>query len=338
MKAVVITKPGGPEVLEIREVATPQPSAEEVLVRVHAAGLNRADLLQRQGKYPAPPDAPQEIPGLEFAGEVEAIGANVKMWRPGQRVFGIAGGGSQAECIVAHERMLVAIPPNLSWSDAAAVPEAFVTAHDALWKQAGLASGENVLIHAVGSGVGLAAVQLVRAIGATPYGTSRTPEKIERARAFGLQDGIVLGESLHPLQEKPLQEKALQWTAGRGFDVVLDLVGGVYVPASIDALGKKGRLVLLATMGGRKVEVDLGQLLGKRLRLMGSVLRGRNLEEKIAATQAFAAEVVPLLAQGKLRPILDREFGFTVKDVQAAYGRLESNESFGKIVIRIAGR
>src|SRR5260370_10623469 len=166
MKAVVITKPGGPEVLEIREVATPQPSAEEVLVRVHAAGLNRADLLQRQGKYPAPPDAPQEIPGLEFAGEVEAIGANVKMWRPGQRVFGIAGGGGQAECIVAHERMLVEIPPNLGWSEAAAVPEAFVTAHDALWKQAGLASGGKVLVHPGGSGGGPGAGEVAWGVGA----------------------------------------------------------------------------------------------------------------------------------------------------------------------------
>src|SRR5260370_35283946 len=151
MKAVVITKPGGPEVLEIREVATPQPSAEEVLVRVHAAGLNRADLLQRQGKYPAPPDAPQEIPGLEFAGEVEATGANVKMWRPGQRVFGIAGGGSQAECIVAHERMLGAIPPNLSWRDAAAVPEAFGTAPDPFWKKPGVACGGSTLITSAGT-------------------------------------------------------------------------------------------------------------------------------------------------------------------------------------------
>ncbi len=332
MQAVIITKPGGPEVLEIRDVPAPQPSSHEVLVRVHAAGLNRADILQREGHYPAPTDAPQDIPGLEFAGEVAALGPETTAWRVGQRVFGIAGGGGQAQYIVAHERMLAEVPGNLSWSEAAAVPEVFITAHDALWKQAGLAGGENVLIHAVGSGVGLAAVQLVRAKGAVPYGTSRTQKKIERARAFGLQDGIRLAEDLGPLQEQ-----SRPWTAGCGFDVVLDLVGGSYVPAGIDALGTKGRLVLLATMGGRKTEVNLGQFLHKRLRLIGSTLRARPLEEKIAATEAFAAEVVPLLAQGKVRPVVDSEFDFAVKDIQAAYRRLESNESFGKVVIKITG-
>jgi NADPH2:quinone reductase len=335
MKAVVITQPGGVEVLEIREVPTPQPSRHEVLVRVHAAGLNRADILQRQGHYPAPPDAPQDIPGMEFAGEVAALGTEARTWRPGQRVFGIAAGGGQAEYIVAHEQMLTEVPANLSWSEAAAVPEVFITAHDALWKQAGLVAGETVLIHAVGSGVGLAAVQLARAREAVPYGTSRTPEKIARARAFGLEDGIGLqdpsGEGL-----QLLREKARQWAAGRGFDVVLDLVGGAYVPASIEMMGTKGRLVLLATMGGRKTEIDLAQFLPKRLRLIGSVLRARPLEEKIAVTQAFAAEVVPLLAQGRVRPMIDNEFGFTVNDVQAAYRRLESNESLGKVVLQIS--
>ena len=332
MQALIITKPGGPEVLEISDVPTPQPSSHEVLVRVHAAGVNRADILQRQGHYPPPADAPQDIPGLEFAGEVAAFGPQATAWRPGQRVFGIAGGGGQAEYIVVHERMLAEIPANLSWSEAAAVPEVFITAHDALWKQANLAAGETVLIHAVGSGVGLAAVQLARAGAAVPYGASRTQEKIERARAFGLQDGIRLAEDLGPLQEQ-----SRQWTAGRGFDVVLDLVGGSYVPAGIDALGIKGRLVLLASMGGRKTEIDLGQFLHKRLRLIGSTLRARPLEEKIAATRAFTAEVVPLLAQGKVRPVVDSEFGFTLKDIQAAYRRLESNESFGKVVIKITG-
>src|SRR5713101_1451446 len=335
MKAIIITKPGGPEVLDIREVPTPQPSPHRVQVRVYAAGLNRADLLQRQGYYPAPPDAPQDILGMEFAGEVAAVGAHVQMWQPGQRVFGIAGGGCQAEYIVAHERMLAEIPANLSWNEAAAVPEVFITAHDALWKLAGLASGENVLIHAIGSGVGIAAVQLVRARGAVPYGTSRTQEKIERARPFGLQDGMALTDNL-----QPLQEQSQQWTGGRGFDVVLDLVGGSYVPAGLEALATKGRLVLLASIGGRtggrKTEIDFSVLLRKRLHVIGSVLRGRTLEEKVAVTQAFTAEVVPLLAQGKLRATVDSEFDFTPKDIQAAHRRLESNQSFGKVIIKIA--
>jgi len=330
MKAVVITKPGGPEVLAISDVPDPQPGMHEVLLRVHVAGLNRADILQREGKYPAPPGAPQDVPGLEFAGEVAGFGPQVHMWRPGQRVFGIAGGGCQAEYIVAHERMLTEIPPALGWSEAAAVPEAFFTAHDALWKQANIAAGETALIHAVGSGVGLAAVQLVRAAGALPYGSSRTPGKIERARAFGLEGGIVVSEDL-----RPLAEQSRKWTAGRGFDVVVDLVGGSYVPASIEALGKRGRLMLLATAGGGKSQIDLSQVIGKRLRLIGSVMRARSLEEKIAVTEGFASDVAPLLAQNRVRPVVDQEFDFTQEGVRAAYRRLESNESFGKVVLRI---
>ena len=330
MKALVITKPGGAEVLEIREVSTPQPGAHEVLIRVHAAGLNRADILQREGHYPAPPGAPQDIPGLEFAGEVVGLGPQAQVWRPGQRAFGIAGGGCQAEYMVAHECMLVEIPSNLGWNEAAAVPEAFMTAHDALWKQAKIAAGERVLIHAVGSGVGVAAVQLVRAAGAVPFGTSRTQDKIERARSFGLEDGVLLAGDM-----QRLVDQSRTWTAGRGFDVVLDLVGGSYVSPSIDVLGKKGRLMLLATAGGRKTETDLGQLLAKRLHIIGSVLRSRSLDEKIAVTQAFAAEVVPLLAQNTVRSMVDSEFNFTLAEVRAAYRRLESNGSFGKVILRL---
>ena len=331
MKAVVITKAGGPEVLALRDIPDPQPGAHEVLVRVRAAGLNRADILQREGRYPAPPGAPQDIPGLEFAGEVAELGQQVQMWRPGQRVFGIAAGGCQAEFIVAHERMLAEIPPNLGWGEAAAVPEAFITAHDALWKQAKIVAGESVLIHAVGSGVGVAAVQLVRAAGALPYGSSRTQQKIQRAAAFGLEDGVVLAENT-----QVLVERCRKWTAGRGFDVVLDLVGGDYVPASIEVLGKRGRLMLLATARGRKSQIDLALVMGKRLQIIGSVLRARSLEEKIAVTEAFAAEVVPLLAEKKVRPGLDSEFDFTLQDIRTAYRRVESNESFGKVVLRVA--
>src|SRR5437764_8039345 len=193
MQAVWITRPGGPEVLEIREVPQPEAIADQVLVRVRASALNRADLLQRQGRYPAPPGFPQEIPGLEFAGEVAEVGPQVKMWKTGQRVFGLVGGGGQAEYVVVHERLLAEIPKNLDWLAAAAIPEVFITAHDALWKQANLRPGETVLIHSVGSGVGLAAVQLVRAIQAVPYGTSCTADKLAPAKQLGLQDGIAVG-------------------------------------------------------------------------------------------------------------------------------------------------
>src|SRR5918992_5255517 len=190
MKAVVITRPGGPEVLELRDVDRPPPGAGEVLVRVHATALNRADLMQREGRYPPPPGAPADIPGLEFAGEVAALGPGAREWKEGDPVFGIAGGGTYAEYVVVHERTLAAIPASLGWITAAEVPEAFITAHDALVSQAAVRTSERVLIHAVGSGVGLAAVQLTRALGAVPFGTSRTQDKIDRARELGLEDGV----------------------------------------------------------------------------------------------------------------------------------------------------
>ena len=185
MRAVIITRPGGPEVLEIQDVETPEPAGEQVRVRVHASGINRADLLQRAGGYPAPPGSPSNIPGLEFAGEVDAIGPLVRMWKPGQRVMGLAGGGAQAEYILSHEGLLVEIPQNLDFVQAGGIPEVFMTAHDALFTQAGLQMGERVLIHAVGSGVGTAAIQLAYEAEAMTFGTSRTPHNLELARELG---------------------------------------------------------------------------------------------------------------------------------------------------------
>src|SRR6266705_2344278 len=187
MRAAIITRPGGPEVLEIHDVEMPEPSGEQVRVRVHASGVNRADLLQRAGGYPAPPGSPPNIPGLEFAGEVDAVGPRVRTWKPGQRVMGLVGGGAQAAYVLTHEGLLVEIPRNLDFVQAAGVPEVFMTAHDALFTQAGLQMGERVLVHAAGSGVGTAAIQLAHATGASIFGTSRTPEKLERARALGLE-------------------------------------------------------------------------------------------------------------------------------------------------------
>src|SRR6266480_3435253 len=190
MQAVIITRPGGPEVLEIQDVETPEPVGEQVRVRVHASGINRADLLQRAGGYPAPPGSPSNIPGLEFAGEVDAIGPLVRMWKPGQRVMGLAGGGAQAEYILSHEGLLVEIPQNLDFVQAAGIPEVFMTAHDALFTQASLQMGERLLVHAVGSGVGTAAIQLAHAAGVTTFGTSRAPSKLEKAKELGLDVGL----------------------------------------------------------------------------------------------------------------------------------------------------
>lgn len=329
MRAVVITKPGGPEVLELRDVPEPSPSYGQVLVRVHATALNRADILQRQGRYPAPADSPADIPGMEFAGEIAEIGVGVSRWKIGQRVFGIVGGGAYAEFLVTHERMLAEIPEALSYTHAAAIPEAFITAHDALVTQAQLRASETVLIHAVASGVGLAAVQLTRALGAIPFGTARGEGKIDSARAYGLENGWAATEAL-----QELAVHAKRWSGGRGMNVVLDLVGGAYFPASIEAMAPLGRLMIIGTIAGREATIPLGRVLSSRITIRGTMLRGRALEEKISATRAFEDQVVPLLARGIVRAVVDREFALA--DVRAAQMRMESNESIGKIVLRVS--
>ncbi|HEY8410255.1 MAG TPA: NAD(P)H-quinone oxidoreductase [Pyrinomonadaceae bacterium] len=327
MKAVVITRFGGPEVLEVQDVAKPHPAAEEVLVRVRSTALNRADLLQRAGRYAAPPGAPQNIPGLEFAGEVVELGTNAHRWQRGDRVMGIVGGGAHAEFVTAHQDAVAAVPPKLEWPAAGAVPEVFITAHDAL-QQAAFKAGENVLVHAAGSGVGLAATQLVRALGGHAFGTSRTPDKIERAKPFGLEAGYEVPD---PSALAELSAFARNVTGGRGFDVVLDLNGGPYFAASLEAMAPRGRIILIGGVAGGKADVDLYQILGKRLHVIGTVLRARSLEEKIAITAAFAREVAPLLDSGSIQPVIDSVF--PLEQIQDAHRRLESNQTFGKVVL-----
>lgn len=328
MMAVWIARHGGPDGLDVRAVPKPGIAADQVLVRVRASALNRADLLQRQGKYPAPPGYAQEIPGIEFAGEVAEVGPLVQMWKPGQRVFGLTGGGGQAQYLVTQERLLAQIPGNLSWEEAASIPEAFITAHDALWKQAELRPGETVLIHAVGSGVGLAAVQLTRAMRGVPYGTSRTAGKIQQACQCGLEQGLQVQKDFDEMVSA-----AEKWTAGKGINVVLDLAGGPYVKASQKLLALKGRMMLVGSVAGGSYELDSRFVMSKRLQIRGTVLRARSLEEKILATQAFASEVAPLFAHGVLRPNIDS--CFKMAEIAKAHERLESNETFGKVVVTI---
>jgi NADPH:quinone reductase len=324
MRAVVIEGAGGPEVLSVREVATPEPGAEQVRVRVRAAGLNRADILQRRGQYPAPPGSPADIPGMEFAGEVDATGPGVRDLELGQRIYGICGGGAQAEYIVTHERLVARIPDRLDWHAAGGVPEVFMTVHDALFTQAGLGMGESVLIHAVGSGIGTTAIQLARAAGARTLGTSRTPEKLERAQAIGLDVGLAASGFADTVREA---------TGGAGVDVILDVVGGPYLADNLAALAVRGRMIVLAALGGGKAPLPIGLLMSKRARLLGSVLRARSLEEKIEVTRAFARHVNPLLADGRVRPIIDRVFD--LGEVAAAHEYLESDASFGKVVLAV---
>jgi putative PIG3 family NAD(P)H quinone oxidoreductase len=329
VKAIVISRFGGPEVLELREVDTPTPGRGEARVRVRATAVNRADLLQRAGAYPAPPDAPADIPGLEFAGEIDALGdgaAAVSDLAVGDRVFGLAGGGAYAEALVVHARALARIPDGLSFTDAAAVPESFITAWDAMVVQARLAAGDSVLIHAAGSGVGTAAVQIARAIGARSVGTARTRDKLARARAFGLDQEIVV-------EDGAFADAVLRATGGRGADVVLELVGGRYLAEDLACAAPRARIVLVGLMAGARAELDLGQLLRKRLQITGTVLRARPLEEEIAAVQLLDRHLAPLFARGLLRPVVDR--ALPLARAAEAHAHVASNQTFGKIVLSV---
>jgi len=328
MRAAIITRAGGPEVLEIHDVPRPLPRQGEVLVRVRASALNRADLMQRQGRYPAPPGAPANIPGLEIAGEVAEIAGTQKRLKPGDRVFGIVGGGGNGEYVVTTERELARIPDRLSWEEAAAIPEAFITAHDALVTQAAMRAGERVLVHAVGSGVGLAAAQLVRALGGVCYGTARSPDKIARAKELGLTDGAVVGDD--PAQ---IAGYVQHWTEGKGMDVILDLLGGAYFTASVEAAALLGRIIEIGLLAGRSASVNLGVVLNRRLTVRGTVMRSRSTREKAAATEAFSRDVVPLLEKGQVRAVVDRVF--SLEQIVDAHRLMETNQTFGKIVLTI---
>ena len=295
-------------------------------MRVHGAGLNRADLVQRAGFYHAPPGSPADIPGLEFAGEVVAHGDGVTEPALGARVFGIAGGGGQAELIVVPASQCAPVPDALDLVTAGSVPEVFVTAHDALFTQCELSAGEVLLVHAVGSGVGTAAVQLGRAAGCTVAGTARTAEKLEQARPLGLDHGILAARELDPAA------LAADITDAVGsVDVVLELVGGDYVVTDLAVTGLRGRIALVGMMAGTRTQVDLGALLMKRIRVFGTTLRGRSVEEKAAATAAFARDVVPMLADGRVVPVVARTL--PLDEGPAAYELLASDTVFGGIVL-----
>jgi NADPH:quinone reductase len=326
MKAVRFTGKGGPEVVELAEVEAPRPARGEVLVRVKAAAMNRADLLQRRGLYPPPPGWREDIPGLELAGEIAELGAGVAGWKVGEAVIAIAAGEAQAELAVVHERMLLRVPAGMSITDAGALPEAGMTAHDALFTIGGLRPGATVLIHAVGSGVATAALQIARAAGAVTIGTSRTADKLEKARALGLDHGILVGK-----EEPKFAEEVKRLTGKRGAAVILDFVGGAYAADNVASLAPGGRIVVIGTMGGPKAQVDLGLLMRARGSIHGTVLRPRPLEEKIAATQAFGRDVLPLIAAGRVKPVVDAVL--PAARAREAHERMESNDSFGKIVL-----
>lgn len=327
MKAVVITGVGGLDVFEVRDVPVPAPQGNQVRVRVRACGANRAEILQAAGKYPAPADAPRDIPGLEFAGEVESLGPCVAdSIGIGDRVFGLVGGGAMAEFAIVHERLLAKIPENLDFIEAAAIPEAFITALDALETQATLKPGGSVLIHAVGGGVGTAAVQIARAMGCRVFGTSRTARKLERAKTLGLEIGI-------DLSREDFVEVVQRETRKQGIHALIDSLGGPWMMSNLRALAPQGTLVALGLLAGSRADLDLSLVLTKRLKIVGTTLRSRPLEEKIVATRQFADAVLPWLARGLVKPTLDSVFD--LDEVRAAQARLVSNLGFGKVVLRV---
>ena len=324
MRAVVITEPGGPEVLKVQEVPNPLPGADDVLVDVKASALNRADTLQRQGGYPAPPGIPSDIMGLEFSGVVLETGKNVTDLAEGDRVFGLLGGGGYASQVVTHSRMAMRIPDNLDFEQAAAVPEVFFTAYDALFNHCELAMGESVLIHAAGSGVGTAAVQMAHHAGAFVFGTAGSEDKLGRAAELGMDVGI-------NYREQDFSEVVRQHTGGAGVDALLDVIGADYWARNLASLALRGRLVLVGSMGGSSLQADLRTVMFKRLRIHGTVLRSRPIEEKIAVTNQFKRHVLPLIASGAIKPVVDRVF--PLHEADEAHRYMESNANFGKIIL-----
>lgn len=326
MKAVVLREHGGPEVLQIEDVPSPTFGEEDILVSVAATALNRADLLQRMGFYPNPFPHGPEIPGLEFAGTVKAVGERVTAWKVGDTVMGIVSGGAYAEELVLHERQAMAVPAGMSLHDAAAIPEVFITAWDALVVQGGLTSGRWAMVHAGASGVGTAAIQICRAIGARIIVTCSSG-KVQSCQDLGAD--VVIDYTT-----QDFVEEVQRATNGTGVDVILDVIGGDYVERNIASLAVKGHIIQVGVMAGKPVPFNVGLLLGKRASITGTVLRARPLEEKISITQRFIAEMLPLFDSGALAPVIDSRFGLS--DIAQAHVHMASNANVGKIVIDIA--
>jgi NADPH:quinone reductase len=323
-RAIRIRKPGGPEVLEVGEIDVPNPRSSEVLIEVAAAGLNRADCLQRRGFYPAPPGVPADVPGLEFAGVVESVGDSVRAWKPGDRVMGIVGGGAMATRVVSEAAELMPVPRELSLEEAAAVSEVFLTAYDAIVLQGGLQADQTVLLHAVASGVGTAGIQIASVLGAKSIGTSRTANKLPRCANLGLTYSVLV-------EDGQFADSVLA-AVPEGANVILDTVGAAYLAQNLAAIAKKGRIIVIGLMGGVTGELAMGTLLAKRASIHGSVLRSRSSAEKAELTKSFTETMLGRFATGELKPIIDDVLPMT--DVQAAHRRMDANETFGKLVLR----
>ncbi len=325
MKAIVLREHGGPEVLHIEDVPTPVFGAEDILVSVAATALNRADLLQRMGFYPNPFPQGPEIPGLEFAGTVKAVGERVTAWKVGDKVMGVVSGGAYAEELAIHERQAMAVPAGMSLNDAAAIPEVFITAWDALVVQGGLTSGRWAMVHAGASGVGTAGIQIAKAIGARIIVTC-SAGKVQSCKDLGAD--VVVDYS-----SQDFVEEVKNATNGKGVDVILDVIGGDYVDRNVASLAVKGRIIQVGVMAGQPLPFNVGVLLAKRASITGTVLRARPLDEKIAITQRFISEMLPLFDSGHMKPVVDSTY--SLADIAKGHEYMASNGNVGKIVVTV---
>ena len=326
MKAIIRTGDGGPEVLQLAETPSPTPTATQLLVDVHATALNRADMIQRRGGYPPPPGE-SEILGLEIAGTVSAIGDAVESGiSKGDRVFGLVGGGGYAEQAIIDYRMAMPIPDGWSFEEAAAVPEVFFTANENIFTLGKLSAGETILIHAGGSGVGSAGIQISRHAGATVFVTAGTSEKIDKCKALGAVEGI-------NYKTTDFVNEIQRLTDGQGVDVVLDFIGAPYFDRNLSILKTKGRLLQVGLIGGSATEINLGTVMRNRLQIIGSVMRPQSIDEKIAITQRFVERWLPELKQNVLQPIIDTVF--PLAQAQQAHEYMEANRNFGKIILKV---
>ena len=327
MKAIVISRPGPPEVLQLEETQGPEPAQGEVLVQVHAAGINRADLLQRQGLYPPPVGVRDDIPGLEFSGQVVRHGPDAEGFEAGDRVMGLVSGAAYAEYVTCPLPLLMPVPSGMTPVGAAAIPEVFITAYDALFHRLRLRRGQSLLIHAAASGVGTAAIQLAHQGGVRVLGTSSTGAKLEALAEMGLEVPI-------NYREQSFQEAVLKATGGQGVDAILDLVGGDRLADNLGCLKQLGRMVVVGLVAGTQAKIDLSVLLRKRLTLVGTVLRSRSLQEKTQLVADFKAHSMALLESGSLRPVVDRVF--PLSEAARAHAYMESNQNVGKIVLEVS--
>ena len=326
MRVVEIAEPGGPEVLRPSTRPVPTPQAGEILIRVHAAGVNRPDALQRAGAY-APPPGASDLPGLEAAGEVVAVGpGGGSRWRPGDRVCALLPGGGYAEYALTHRDHALPVPGDLSMIEAAALCETFFTVWHNVFERGRLVAGESFLVHGGSSGIGTTAIQLAAARGARVFATAGSPEKCAACEALGAERAI-------DYRAADFVSVTQEATGGRGVDVILDMVGGDYLARDVRALAPDGRLVMIAFLGGPKAELNFAQVMTKRLTITGSTLRPRSVEAKARMAAALESEVWPLLASGRIAPVMDRTF--PLEDAAGAHARMESSAHIGKIVLAV---